>query len=80
MTRRQEGHEKLESDPPTPHTLNKEETKEVVRRELGKNYEYFTGNTKFLWGGRLQNAREAPINIGTGLAILIPAILFFTFS
>jgi palmitoyltransferase ZDHHC9/14/18 len=80
VNRRQEGHEKLESDPPTPHTITREETKEQVRRELGKNYEYFTGNTRFFWGGRVQNAREAPINVATGLAILVPAILFFVFS
>jgi palmitoyltransferase ZDHHC9/14/18 len=80
LPRRLEGHEKLESDPPTPHTITKEETKEQVKRELGKNYEYFTGNTRFFLGGRWQNARELPINVGTGLAILIPAILFFVFS
>jgi palmitoyltransferase ZDHHC9/14/18 len=80
IARRQEGHEKLESDPPTPHTLTREETKEQVRRELGKNYEYFAGNTRFFWGGRVQNAREVPINVATGLAILVPAVLFFVFS
>lgn len=80
MNRRVEGHEKLESDPPTPHTAMQEEKKEVIRREMGKNYQYFSGNTRFFLGGRLQNAREAPINIGTGLAIVIPAILFFVFS
>ena len=80
MNRRVEGHEKLESDPPTPHTATQEEKKEVIRREMGKNYQYFSGNTRFFLGGRLQNAREAPINIGTGLAIVIPTILFFVFS
>jgi palmitoyltransferase ZDHHC9/14/18 len=83
IPRRQEGHEKLESDPPTPNTVAaKEETKEQVKRQLGlgRNYEYFTGNTRFFLGGRWQNARELPINVGTGLAILIPAVLFLVFS
>jgi palmitoyltransferase ZDHHC9/14/18 len=46
----------------------------------GKNYEYFTGNTRFFWGGRLQNTRDRPVNIATGLFVLIPGILFFIFS
>lgn len=47
---------------------------------LGKNYEYFEGNTVFFWGGKLQNARDRPINIATGVLLLLPAILFFAFS
>lgn len=46
----------------------------------GKNYEYFEGNTMFFWGGRFQNARDAPINLATGFVIVLPAILFFVFS
>ena len=83
MRGRQEGHEKLESDPPTPHTITKDAgLKEEVKKELGlgRNYEYFTGNTRFFMGGRWQNAREFPINVGTGLLILIPGVLFFVFS
>lgn len=83
VPRRQEGHEKLDSDPPTPHTITKDaENREEVKKELGlgRNYEYFTGNTRFFMGGRWQNAREFPINVGTGLLILIPAVLFFVFS
>ena len=47
---------------------------------LGRNYEYFQGNTIFWLGGRLQNARDRPINIATGLILILPAILFFIFS
>lgn len=46
----------------------------------GKNYEYFEGNTVFFWGGRLQNARDRPINIATGILLVLPAILFFAIS
>lgn len=47
---------------------------------LGKNYEYFTGNTLFCGGGRLQNSRDKPINILTGLLVVVPSALFFGFS
>ncbi|KAF2452443.1 DHHC palmitoyltransferase-domain-containing protein, partial [Lineolata rhizophorae] len=60
----------------------REREREKVKRQmqLGKNYEYFTGNTVFCWGGRLQNARDRPINIATGILVLAPAGLFFGFS
>jgi palmitoyltransferase ZDHHC9/14/18 len=48
--------------------------------KLGKNYEYFTGNTVFCWGGRLQNTRDKPISIATGSFVVIPSVLFFAFS
>ncbi|KAK5091621.1 Eukaryotic peptide chain release factor GTP-binding subunit [Lithohypha guttulata] len=47
---------------------------------MGKNYEYFEGNNVFWLGGRLQNARDRPVNILTGILILFPTILFFIFS
>ena len=46
----------------------------------GKNYEYFTGNTVFCWGGRLQNTRDRPITIATAIGFLMPSILFFIFA
>lgn len=76
------GHEKLASDPSTPRLSRGAAAarKSEVRKELGKNHEYFTGNTVFCLGGRLQNARERPINLATGLAMILPAALFFVFS
>lgn len=78
------GHEKLESNPPTPRMSRGAAAaaaqKAEVRKELGKNHEYFTGNTIFFLGGRIQNARERPINLATGLAMVLPAALFFGFS
>jgi palmitoyltransferase ZDHHC9/14/18 len=47
---------------------------------LGKNYEYFTGNTLFFGGGRLQNSRDKPINIATGIFVVLPSALFFAYS
>jgi palmitoyltransferase ZDHHC9/14/18 len=79
---RLQGHEKLESNPPTP--VRRQSQKEMVKRQMkeehGKNYEYFTGNTIFLWGGRLQNTKERPISVVTLVGILLPAALFYAFS
>lgn len=63
-----------------PDSLAKEAPKVAVKSALGKNYEYFEGNTIFWMGGRLQNARDRPINIATGVCLVLPAILFFVFS
>jgi palmitoyltransferase ZDHHC9/14/18 len=46
----------------------------------GINYQYFSGNTVFCLGGRLQNTRDRPINIMTGLLIVLPSALFLIFS
>ncbi|KAH6605197.1 palmitoyltransferase erf2 [Trichoderma cornu-damae] len=45
-----------------------------------RNYEYFEGNTMFLFGGRWQNTRQRPINVATGLFVVIPCLLFFVFE
>lgn len=50
------------------------------RKGLGRNYEYSTGNTFYMLGGRLQNARDKPIVLATGTIILIPSLLFLIFS
>ncbi|KAF2265283.1 hypothetical protein CC78DRAFT_532496 [Lojkania enalia] len=78
--RPQQGHEKLASAESSPRLARKEITKEIVKKELGKNHEYFSGNTAFCWGGRLQNTRDRPVNIATGLVVVVPAALFFAFS
>lgn len=78
--RPQTGHEKLTSAESSPRMSRKGSTKEKVKQELGKNYQYFSGNTVFCWGGRLQNTRDRPVNIATALFIVIPSALFFGFS
>ncbi|KAF2090392.1 zf-DHHC-domain-containing protein [Saccharata proteae CBS 121410] len=77
-----QGHEKLSSAASSPRLAPHDYQKEEVRRELdlGKNYEYFTGNTVFCWGGLMQNARDRPVSIGTGVMIVVPAALFLGFS
>lgn len=49
-------------------------------RNMGRNWEYFTGNTIFCLGGRLQNTRSRPVNVATGAFVIVPCILFFIFS
>lgn len=78
--RPQTGHEKLASAESSPRMSRKEPTKETVKNELGKNYQYFSGNTAFCWGGRLQNTRDRPVNIATGTFIVVPSALFLGFS
>ena len=46
----------------------------------GINYQYFAGNTAFCWGGRFQNARDRPVNIATGIIVVVPSILFLIYS
>ncbi|MCJ1474586.1 Eukaryotic peptide chain release factor GTP-binding subunit [Lambiella insularis] len=51
-----------------------------AQHPIHKNHEYFSGNTAFLWGGRLQNTREKPINVATGTLVVLPCTLFLIFS
>ena len=44
------------------------------------NYQYFSGNTVFFWGGRLQNTRDRPVNVASGIIVTLPTILFLVFS
>ena len=71
-----QGHKRLssatESSKPEPY--------ESGQRRSGINYQYFSGNTVFCWGGRLQNTRDRPVNIATVLFVIVPSILFFVFS
>ena len=48
--------------------------------KAGVNYQYFSGNIVFCWGGRLQNTRDRPINISTAIIVILPSALFFVFS
>jgi len=80
-----QGGEKLESvasSPQLPPDSSKAPAakKDKVKAKQGYNYQYFEGNTAFCLGGRLQNAKQRPVNIATGSFVVIPAILFFIFS
>ncbi|KAL8930527.1 MAG: hypothetical protein Q9208_000711 [Pyrenodesmia sp. 3 TL-2023] len=72
-------HQRLSSSNSSPLSVNAKIISEATKKP-GFNYEYFAGNTIFCWGGRLQNTRDRPINIITGLLIILPSTLFFTFS
>ena len=51
-----------------------------VAMSKDRNYQYTESNTVFFFGGRLQQSRDRPIVIGTGICLVLPAILFFVFS
>lgn len=72
------GREKLSSNSSSPGTVWR--NPKNTPKNLGRNWEYFTGNTIFFCKGRLQNTRHQPINIATGSFIIIPSIMFLTFS
>ena len=78
--RRSQGHEKLSSTVSSPRISPQKDRPLEENKSLGKNWEYFTGNTVFCWGGRLQNSRDRPVNIITGLLAVLPAALFFAYS
>lgn len=72
-------HERLSSSNSSPPSMNSKTVSEAMRKP-GLNYQYFTGNTVFCWGGRLQNTRDRPINVISGMLILLPSVLFLACS
>ncbi|EEP75640.1 conserved hypothetical protein [Uncinocarpus reesii 1704] len=74
------GHERLSSAASSPASNGLKPDKPTFTNDLGQNYEYFTGNTIFFWGGRFQNARDRPVNIATGIFVALPGALFFAYS
>ena len=70
--------DRLSTDTNSPHLVEKSSPR--LKPRTGKNYEYFSGNTAFCWGGRLQNTRDRPVNIATGALVVLPTVLFFIFS
>ncbi|RFU24373.1 hypothetical protein B7463_g11958, partial [Scytalidium lignicola] len=76
------GAEKLSSAASSPGLApgNPPKPPPAPKQNLGRNYQYFAGNTVFTLGGRLQNSRDKPINIATGFLVILPSILFFVFS
>lgn len=86
LGRKEAGHEHLSSAATSPRfdhltkPLPLPPAEKKAPAAAAKNYQYFEGNTVFALGGRLQNARDRPINIATGILVILPAILFFVFS
>ena len=74
------GHQHLSSNATSPEFPPSKRPSAPPRKTMGKNHEYFEGNTIFWGGGRFQNARDRPVNIASGIVLVLPAILFFVFS
>lgn len=73
-------HEKLASRETLPEPDIDHKLPQTPKEDVGFNYQYFSGNTVFFWGGRLQNTRSRPISLLTALLVVAPAVLFFIFS
>lgn len=74
-----QGRERLSSGASSPRSA-RPKLQQEVKREVGRNYQYFAGNTVFCMGGRLQNARDRPLNVATGIVVILPGALFFAYS
>lgn len=74
------GHERLSSAVSTPQSTPIKPPQPTAKSNLGKNYEYFMGNTIFFGGGRFQNSRDKPVNVATAIFIILPTALFFAYS
>ncbi|TQN69375.1 Palmitoyltransferase ERF2 [Colletotrichum shisoi] len=81
------GGEKLSSTASTPQLNPVDSSRPADKTNLKKSmpnlgyvFQYFEGNTVFCIGGRFQNTKHRPVNVATGLFIVIPAVLFFVFS
>lgn len=73
------GHERLSSSNTSPRSERSKDSRQDAS-QAGVNYQYFSGNTVFCWGGRLQNSRDRPVNLATGIIVVIPSILFLVYS
>lgn len=49
-------------------------------KEAGRIYQYFDGDTVFCLGSRWQNTMYKPINVATGLFVVVPCVLFYFFE
>ncbi len=70
------GHERLSSSNNSPRSTPLGD----APSRMGRNYQHFAGNTLFCLGGRLQNARDMPVNIATGIFVVIPTFFFLFYS
>ena len=76
-------HQRLSSAAVSPqilHEKSQSKTLSELKVSAAKNHEFFLGNTIFCWGGRLQNTRDRPVNVATGILVVLPATLFFVYS
>lgn len=59
---------------------SKQKHQKQKQPDLGRNWQYFPGNTSFCFGGRFQTANDMPMNILTAILICVPVGLFFGYS
>ena len=72
-----QGHERLSSSNNSPGFAKRPPE---APPKSGINYQYFSGNTIFCWGGRLQNTRDRPVNVASGIIVVLPCVLFLVYS
>lgn len=70
---------RLDSSSNGSSELNQKHQKQK-QPDLGRNWQYFPGNTSFCFGGRFQTANDFPMNFLTAILICVPVALFFAFS
>lgn len=89
QNRSTEGAEKLSSSASSPRLRPVDSQRQQQQRPPrvqtekltpGRVHQYFDGNTVFCLGGRWQNTRNRPINVATGLFLVIPCVLFYVFE
>ena len=76
-------HQRLSSGTASPQMLHEKsqfKNHSKAKVSVTRNHEFFLGNTIFCWSGRLQNTRDRPVNIATGILVVLPATLFFVYS
>ncbi|CAM1501786.1 Fc.00g037700.m01.CDS01 [Cosmosporella sp. VM-42] len=86
QNRSTEGAEKLSSSASSPQlrpvdSQGRQQPRETQQQgQKGNVYQYFDGNMVFCFSGRWMNSRQRPINVATGLMVVIPCVLFFVFE
>jgi len=78
-----DGAEKLSSGASSPQLERMDASAKAPPKattKLGRVWEYFQGNTVFCLGGRWQNTRSKPVNVATGLLVVVPGVLYCIFS
>lgn len=72
----------LRTTPPAqnPSEPAKNGVKHITTKATTRNWQHFPGKTRYHLGGRVQFGTQYLANIGTGVLILIPVGLYFTFT
>ena len=79
------GHAQLQSDPSSPVNGSEKPPlsshgRQPTAQKMGRNYEYYSGNSLFFGSGRWLNTKAKPLNVLTFTLTCLPAGIFFGFS